>query len=208
MTTSPSKVETPARPDPVQAVATFFREDPARILAVASSLRGPDRAVESTVEGLSMGRSLPAGSRIRIALVDRSDYEVGEVVTFVAGGQLIVHRVVHRGRRGAGRGYLVTRGDITLAPDAPVHQDSILGAVTGVRREGRWVAPDGPPRRSFPARLARAVLLMAVASLLRMSPRAALTLSSVFHRLEKSLREAMWGTRSGKPQGSVPSGAA
>jgi hypothetical protein len=208
MTTSPSKAETPVPPDQVQAVAAFFREDPARILAVASSLRGPDRAVESTVEGASMGRILPAGSRIRIDLVDRSGYEVGEVVTFLAGSQVIVHRVAHRGRRGAGRGYLITRGDVMLAPDAPVHQDSILGAVTGVRREGRWVAPAGPPRRSFRARLARAVLLMAVASLLRMSPRAALTLSSILHRLEKSLREVMWGRRSGRPQGSVPSGAA
>jgi hypothetical protein len=208
MTTSPSRVEAPARPDPVQAVATFFREDPARILAVASSLRGPDRAVESTVEGMSMGRTIPAGSRIRIDLVDRSGYEVGEVVTFLAGSQVIVHRVVHRGRWGAGRGYLVTRGDITLAPDAPVRQDSILGAVAGVRREGQWVAPGGPPRGSFRARLARAVLLMAVAGVLRMSPRAALTLSSALQRLEKSLREAVWRTRPGRPQGPVPSGAA
>ena len=35
MTASSWKVETPPRPDPAQAVAAFFREDPARILTVA-----------------------------------------------------------------------------------------------------------------------------------------------------------------------------
>jgi hypothetical protein len=200
MTTSPGQVEAP-RPDPVQAVATFFREDPARILAVASSLRGPDRAVESTVAGMSMGRTLPPGARIRIDLGSRAAGEVGDVVTFLAGGQVVVHRIVHRGRQGAGRGYLVTRGDITLAPDRPVRQDAVLGVVTGVRSGGAWVAPAGAPRGSLRARLARAGLVWAVAGLLAVSPRAAQGLSAILQRLEKALREAIWGTRPGRPPG-------
>ncbi len=209
MTTSVCKAEaTPPRLDPVQAVATFFREDPARILAVASSLRGPDRALESTVEGMSMGRTIPPGSRIRIELVDRHGYDVGEVIAFLAGNQVVVHRVVHRGRGGAARGYVVTRGDAPLAPDPPVDQGVILGAVAGIQRDGRWVALAGRPWQSFRARMVRALLLIAVASLLRMSPRAAQTFATFLQRSEKYLRKARKGTQPRSPQRPVASGAA
>lgn len=208
MTTSPCQVDAPPRPDPVQAVATFFLEDPARILAVASGLRGPDRAVESTVEGMSMGRTLPAGSRIRIQLVNRLGYEVGEVVAFLAGSQVIVHRVVHRARWGAGRGYLVTRGDVTLVPDPPVDQTHVLGAVTEVQYEGSWVAVSGRLRRSLKARVTVSLLLAAVASVLAMSPRAARSFANFLYRSAKSFQVMRSRKAQPGPQGPFPSGAA
>jgi hypothetical protein len=193
--------------DPVQAVATFFREDPARILMVASRLRGPDRSLESTVEGGSMGRTIPNGSRIRIDLVERHGYDVGEVLAFVAGGQVVVHRMVFRGKRGPARGYVITRGDAPLAPDSPVDEGSILGAVTGIQRDGRWTPLDARPRRTYRARVVGSLLLFGVAGALRVSPRAARTFATILRRSEKALRRA-WGWRSGRPRGSAPSRAA
>jgi hypothetical protein len=192
MTTSASNPEavTP-RLDPVQAVAAFFRDDPARILAVASTLRGPDRSVESTIEGKSMGRTLPPGSRIRIELVDRSRYEVGEVVAFLARGKVVVHRVVHQGQRGAARGRLLTRGDASLVPDPTVDAGNILGAVTAVHREGRWSPLDRRPRRSFPASVVASLVQVVVARVLQASPRAADAVVGLLHRgLHACLRHA------------------
>jgi hypothetical protein len=208
MTTSVGSAEaTTPRGDPVRAVAAFFREDPARILAVASRLRGPDRTLESTVEGMSMGRTLPPGSRIRIALADRQGYDVGEVVAFLAGGQVVVHRVVHRGRAGRARGYVLTRGDAPLAPDAPVAEESILGPVTGVQRDGLWVPVDGRPWQTLRARVVRRLLLTLVAGVLRVSPRVAQRLARVLHRSEGALRTVR-ARRSGRFQGSAPTRAA
>ena len=170
------------RLDPVRAVAAFFREDPARILAVASSLRAPDRSVESTVEGKSMGRTLPPGSRIRIELADRPDYEVGEVVAFLARGKIVVHRIAHLGRRGAARGRLLTRGDAALVPDPAVDVGSVLGVVSAIDRDGGWMAPGGQPRRSIPARVVASLVLVVVARVLRVSPRAADVVVGLLHR--------------------------
>jgi hypothetical protein len=128
-------------PEIFDAIGRLLRADPARTLAVAQSLRAPGRSFESTVTGMSMGPGLGPGSRIRVALVHRAVYEAGEVVAYLAGDQVIVHRVVHRGRAAAARGYLITRGDATLVPDPPVDHARILGPVTGVWRVGGWMPP-------------------------------------------------------------------
>jgi hypothetical protein len=191
--------------DPVQAVSRFFREDPARILAVASRLRAPDRAIESTVVGMSMGRTIPAGSRIQIELGERGRYERGEVVAFLAGDHIVVHRVVGRVGRGA-RGYLLTRGDAALVPDPPIDEACILGAVTAIRREQGWTAPGGRAEVSFPARVITSVVLVAVVGLLRLHPRAAAAFITCLHRAARPLRR---GARR-RPPGSAgrPLGAA
>lgn len=208
MTISVHETEAVAlRSDLVQALASFFRDDPARILAVASSLRGPGRTLDSTIEGGSMGRTLPPGARIRIALAERPSYAAGEVVAFLAGSQVIVHRVIHRGQRGAAHGYLITQGDATLVPDPPVNADHVLGAVIGIQREGRWTAVDALWRRTARARTVRSILRLALAGVLSVSPRAAQVLANGLHRLARSLRGPRGRARP-RPQGSVPSGAA
>jgi hypothetical protein len=168
--------------DPVQAVAAFFREDPARILVVASRLRGPSRSIESTIDGNSMGRTLPPGSRIRIELVEQRSVELGEVVAFLARGKVVVHRIVHKGRRGAARGRLVTRGDAALIPDPAVEVGSILGTVTAVDQSGSWVPPGERPRRSLSARVLAWLALAVVTRTLEASPRAANMVVEVLHR--------------------------
>jgi hypothetical protein len=168
--------------DPVSAVGSFLREDPARILAVAAHLRGPDRALESTVEGMSMGRTIPSGSRIRVEFADRDDYPLGHVVAFVSRSKVVVHRIVYRGRRGAARGHLLTRGDAALVPDAPLTAGDILGTVAAVQREGTWMPLDQPPLRSVPARLTASLALALVAGALVASPRLAERLVRLLHR--------------------------
>jgi hypothetical protein len=180
MTADAAKTETAL--DPIQAGAAFFREDSARILAVAASLRGPDRSVESTIEGKSMEGTLPPGTRIRIELRDRASYEVGEVVAFLSRGKIVVHRVAHKSQRGAARGRLLTRGDAALVPDPAIDVASVLGAVTRIDRDGGWVPPDGRPRRSLPARVVASLALAVVAHVLEASPRAAEVVVRLLHR--------------------------
>ena len=56
------------------------------------------------------------------------------------------------GRGGAARGRLLTRGDAALVPDPPVDERRVLGAVTGVARDGGWVAVNAGPRQGYPVR--------------------------------------------------------
>jgi hypothetical protein len=186
------------------AVGRLLRADPARTLAVAQSLRGPGRWVESTVSGMSMGPGLGPGSRIRIALVHRARYEVGEVVACLTGDQVVVHRVAHRGRAGAARGHLIIRGDATLVPDPPVEHDRVLGPVTGVWCAGEWVPPGGPLRRSSRARMARALLLATAVGGLYVSPSVTASVLTALHWAAGRLLAAMvrGGRRRVNPPGS------
>jgi hypothetical protein len=189
-------------PDLVEAVDKLMRADPARLVAVASSLRAPDRLLESTVEGTSMGRSLPPKSRIRIALIRRERYETGEVVAFLDNNVTIVHRVVHLGRFGAAAGYLLTRGDATLVPDPPVTHERILGPVTGAWVDGRWTPPCAPPSRSLRARMVSSIATHAAAWMMVASPRATRALLIFLARAARDVRRAL--NRQIRQQAPVP----
>ena len=190
------------RPELIDAVGSLLQADPARIVALASSLRAPNRSIESTVEGMSMGQGLPPGSRIRIELIERAQYDTGEVVAYLFDGQVIVHRVVHRGRIGVAAGHVLTRGDATLVPDPPVEHARILGPVKGVWREGRWMELSGPPRRSLRARAASSLLLIAATGALYLSPRATASMLIVLNRAARGLRVAL--ARRFRPHAPVP----
>jgi len=178
-------------PELVEVIGKMLRSDPQRRLAVADSLRGSGRWIESTVSGASMGPGLPSGARIRIALVPRTRYDAGEVVAYLAGDQVIVHRVVHCGRAGAARGHLIARGDATLVPDPPVPQAHVLGPVDGVRCAGHWTPPAGPPPRSAHARLVRALLAAVSTAGLYLSPHVTASALVVVHRAAGRLRGAI-----------------
>jgi signal peptidase I len=167
--------------DLVEAARRFFREDSARILSVASSLRAPGRTVESTVLGGSMGRTIPAGTRIRIELSEPRSYDPGDVVAFVSDQHLIVHRVIRAAGRPP-RGYVFTRGDASLISDPPVPDARVLGAVTAMQREGQWTSVGAQPVRAWPARAYAWLVLRLVSWASWWSPAAADTVVRTFYR--------------------------
>jgi len=164
-------VSTP-QPELIEAARRFFREDSTRILSVGSTLRAPGRSVESTVIGGSMGRTIPAGTRIRIELSSPRAYRPGEVIAFVSDQHLIVHRVVRAPRRRP-RGRVLTRGDASLIADPPVPADRVLGPVTAMQSGGQWTSVGSHPARAWPARAYASLVLLLVASASAWSPGAA-----------------------------------
>jgi hypothetical protein len=180
-------------PDLVAAIGQILRTDPRRALAVADSLRGEGRCVESTVSGASMHPGLPSGSRIRIALAPQPCGEPGQVVAYLVAGQVIVHRVFHCGRAGAARRHLLARGDATLVPDPPVEIAQVLGPVTGVWRTDQWSPTTGAPHRSPHARLVRAVLAALSIAGLMLSPRATGRVLVALHRAAGMVRDTFGG---------------
>ena len=176
--------------DLARAVGALLHADPERISLLVSSLRGAERSIESTVQGMSMRGCLAPGARIRIELETNSRYTCGTVIAFLVGEQLVVHRVVHRGRFGPAAGQFLTRGDAPIVPDAPVAYARILGRVSGVFAEGRWVAPGPVAPRSWRARLLSAGVLWVATVLLYLRPGLAATLLAGLHHLEGVARQA------------------
>lgn len=181
MSASAERVERAPDLDLIEGARRFFQENPARILTVASGLRAPDRTIESTVLGVSMGRTVPEGSRIRIELGAPRRYDRGEVIAFVAAHHVVVHRVVCPARRWP-QGLLLTRGDAELIPDPPVDADRVLGAVAAIQQDGRWVPVERRPWRSVRSCVLASVLLVLVGCALQASPRVAAALVKLLRR--------------------------
>jgi hypothetical protein len=173
--------------DLASAVASILREEPMRILALASRLRGPGRVLESVVQGISMGRTLAPGSTIRIELAERPTYRVGDVVAVLVGRRLIVHRLVYRGNSRMAHGFLLTRGDANLIPDAPVPEANVLGPVMVVRNDADWLTLQDRPRRSRGGAMSALFLLVVIVAL-RINPKSASTCVSLLRRWETKLR--------------------
>lgn len=122
---------------------------PERVKALASLLRSQNRELTSRVAGDSMGATLPAGTEIRIQLARVDQVGPGDVVAFISGRYLVVHRIVARAARGAGRGHWITRGDAQILPDPPVAPDELLGPVLVATTAGTaetFAAPPPLPR--------------------------------------------------------------
>lgn len=105
-----------------------------------------------------MGASLRPGTAIRILLAEVESVGPGDVVAFVSGRRIVVHRIVAPGRRGAARDYWIARGDAETLPDPPVPRDAVLGPVRIVAADGRLApVPAGRP----PGRRARVAVVLA-----------------------------------------------
>src|SRR5574341_950106 len=147
------------------AVASFFRDDARRLLAVAAALRGSRPTIEARVRGGSMGNVLPHGAPVRLRLGDNGSHRAGDIVVFLADGVPCVHRIVHCVRRRGAQGYVITQGDAIAVPDRPVAAPAILGQVTAVLRKGQWTPPAEAEARPFVARwTARLLRAIVVAS--------------------------------------------
>ncbi len=97
------------------------------------------------VSGASMLPSLWPGDEVTIERADPAHARIGELVAYLRGDRLFVHRVAEHVA-----GHLVTRGDALPSADPPVAHRDVIGRVVLVERAGRSVVP-GEPR--LPARL-------------------------------------------------------
>ncbi|MGH7702677.1 MAG: S24/S26 family peptidase [Gemmatimonadales bacterium] len=170
-----------------------------RLRAAAPLLQRAGNEVESVLRGWSMGSTIPDGSRVRIQCGDPDGCERGDVVAIQAGPQLVIHRIVARGRRMAARNYVLTRGDARWWMDPPVAVASILGIVTAVEREDVW-SPPRPPVGSPGRRFLRAIPCLMLRLALEVSVPLALALgrlSNAAWLARRRLRTWLGALRSG-----------
>jgi hypothetical protein len=90
------------------------------------------------VTGWSMLPSVWPGDTLVVESVDRQAVSEGDIALFARDRRLFAHRVVAN-RSGDGR--LVTRGDAMPAPDSPISDGELLGKVSRILRNGRWLEP-------------------------------------------------------------------
>ncbi|MGH8640473.1 MAG: hypothetical protein ACRET6_02115, partial [Burkholderiales bacterium] len=128
-----------------------------------------DVVIECRLRGGSMEPTIPRGAALRISLGRAAPYRVGQIVAFVEGSGICVHRVACLGHGPRARDYLVTQGDACLNPDVPISARQVIGPVTEFRRNEEWV-PAGNQAFSGRARsLAGRMLLLLVAGLMEIN---------------------------------------
>jgi len=147
----------------LDALGAFIWQDRQRVLAAAGRhyAGAADSTIECGLRGASMETAIPRGSRIRITFSHRA-HEVRDIVAFMQGERIVVHRIVHRTG-----GQLLTRGDAMLLPDPPIDDRAVLGEVNEVDSGTGWRKPAAqglPPRRE---RLLAFVVLTASSILLK-----------------------------------------
>jgi hypothetical protein len=106
------------------------------LFRVLAKRRG--QPVESEITGASMGLAIPSGSRIRIVHHEGLRWREGQVIAFLAGSRVMVHRVTHVGKRGRARSFLITQGDGNWLCDPPVELGTIAGLVEEFSVNGQW----------------------------------------------------------------------
>jgi hypothetical protein len=153
-----------------------------RVLAKRSG-----QPVESELRGASMGLAIPNGARIRIAHREGSPWREGQVVAFLAGSRVMVHRVMHIGKRGPARGFLITQGDGNWLCDPPVGLETIAGRVEEFRAGGKWQAV-GPARISLLRRSVSFASLALLRTALEWNPALAV-------RIARGMTHARMGVR-------------
>ena len=131
----------------------------AELAGLSELLKRSGGVVECAVTGMSMGAVVPDGASARVrcdgAARAIAAPRTGDVVALLLGGELTVHRLVHRGRSRRARGWVVTEGDANLTCDAPVRELHLLGVVEEIRiAADEWRPPASSARHS---RLQRAV---------------------------------------------------
>jgi hypothetical protein len=132
-----------------------------QLRAVAALWARSRREVSARFGGTSMEPTIAPGAEVVLAC--GGDPRVGDVIAYVMGDQVVVHRLEARARGG----WLLTRGDAHVAPDLPVRAADLLGRVAAV------AGPDGPVATPpAPRTMARGAALAACRLALAVHPRA------------------------------------
>ena len=139
----------------------------------ALKLLAARRPVESELRGTSMGDAIPDGSRVRISRpASECRWQPGDVVAFLGGSRMMVHRVACVAAAGATGGYLITHGDGNWICDPPIECAAVAGWVREYLHEGEW-RPVGPARMSRMRRATFRCSLWLLRAVLARNPRAA-----------------------------------
>ena len=86
---------------------------------------------------------LPAlwpGDLLSIQSREFGQVQVGELALYFREGRFFIHRVAGKSVLG-GEPVLITRGDCMTEDDPPVRPTELLGTVTGIARDGAYIAP-------------------------------------------------------------------
>ena len=122
-----------------EAEAPLVDLSAADLAAVASLWRKTGRSLRARFGGSSMEPAIPAGALVQLRCGEPG--APGDVIAFLSGGRIVVHRVVARAADGR---WTLTRGDARILPDVPVRDpEAVLGRVAGLCR-GAGVEPVAP----------------------------------------------------------------
>jgi len=102
----------------------------------AQLLSRAGRTLESTIQGSSMGQTIPDGARIRIEPRPAPNYRRGQIVACLERGLLFAHRVVH-----VHGDALITQGDGWTYCDPPMRTSQVIGEVVSCNQDGLWHTP-------------------------------------------------------------------
>ena len=135
-----------------------------------------------------MGSAIPVGSRVRIRHCGEQVGMAGQVVAFLQGARIVIHRVIYTGTRETARGYVITRGDADWLCDPPVNVSQIAGCADEYHAAAGWRAI-GPPAQVRPLRrIASSVAGRAVCLALEVSPALAVFLGRSMISLRTRVR--------------------
>lgn len=158
-------------------------------LALAPLLQRSRRVIESEISGISMGSTLPAGTRIRIQCDDPAAARRGAVVAIMAERGLIGHRLLWRGTDRRGNPVVLTRGDGSPVCDPPVAAERILGEITHWFASTEWRPVPPLEARSLARRVTAALMFApvraAVAIDIGLATRAAAVFAALYRRVAK-----------------------
>jgi signal peptidase I len=107
------------------------------------------------VSGCSMLPAVRPGDTLKIELRKAGQIAAGDIVVFARAGRLIAHRVLFSSTQDK-NGQVITQGDASPSPDAPVSVMELLGKATHILRNGELRVSSGT--RSVSERLIAGVI--------------------------------------------------
>jgi len=110
----------------------FIKESDIRIYSDRIIIYLDDARISRYAPTGSMLPILDSGANgIKITPLSENEVNVGDIITFRSGNDLIVHRVVEKGKDNQGT-YFITKGDNNLVSDGKIRFSSIESKTVGV----------------------------------------------------------------------------